>query len=93
MVDWQCRESEGKAKIKGYMSVSDEEAHQRTFRREVRLIYPRLMRDTGQAVAWRFTLGMILNVWAYHALSRIIIRIFFFDIQLLSNIFTLCLVV
>ena len=28
-VDWRCRESEGKAKIKGYMSVSDEEAHQR----------------------------------------------------------------
>ena len=27
MVDQQCRESEGKAKIKGYMSVSDEEAH------------------------------------------------------------------
>ena len=24
-----CRESEGKAKIEGYMSVSDEEAHQR----------------------------------------------------------------
>ena len=29
MVDWQCRESEGKAKIEGYMSVSDEEAHHR----------------------------------------------------------------
>ena len=29
MVDQQCRESEGKAKIEGYMSVSDEEAHQR----------------------------------------------------------------
>ena len=29
VVDRQCRESEGKAKIKGYMSVSDEEAHQR----------------------------------------------------------------
>ena len=28
-MDRQCRESEGKAKIKGYMSVSDEEAHQR----------------------------------------------------------------
>ena len=28
-MDQQCRESEGKAKIKGYMSVSDEEAHQR----------------------------------------------------------------
>ena len=28
MVDRRCRESEGKAKIKGYMSVSDEEAHQ-----------------------------------------------------------------
>ena len=28
MVDRQCRESEGKAKIEGYMSVSDEEAHQ-----------------------------------------------------------------
>ena len=27
MVDWRCRESEGKAKIKGYMSLSDEEAH------------------------------------------------------------------
>ena len=26
-VDQQCRESEGKAKIEGYMSVSDEEAH------------------------------------------------------------------
>ena len=26
-VDRQCRESEGKAKIEGYMSVSDEEAH------------------------------------------------------------------
>ena len=29
MVDRQSRESEGKAKIEGYMSVSDEEAHQR----------------------------------------------------------------
>ena len=29
-VDRQCRESEGKAKIEGYMSVSDEEAHQRS---------------------------------------------------------------
>ena len=61
-----------------------------TFRREVRLIYPRLMRDPGQAVGWRFTLGMILNVWAYHALSRIIIRKLFFDIQLPSDIFALC---
>ena len=26
-VDRQCRESEGNAKIEGYMSVSDEEAH------------------------------------------------------------------
>ena len=30
-VDRQCRESEVKAKIEGYMSVSDEEAHQRVF--------------------------------------------------------------
>ena len=29
VVDWQCRESEGKAKIEGYMSISDEEAHHR----------------------------------------------------------------
>ena len=28
-VDQRCRESEGKAKIEGYMRVSDEEAHQR----------------------------------------------------------------
>ena len=28
MVDQRCRESEGKVKIEGYMSVSDEEAHQ-----------------------------------------------------------------
>ena len=49
-----------------------------TCKREVRLIYPRLTRDPGQAVAWHFTLGMILNVWAYHALSRIIIRKLFF---------------
>ena len=28
-VDRRCRESEGKVKIEGYMSVSDEEAHQR----------------------------------------------------------------
>ena len=27
VVDRRCRESEGNAKIKGYMSVSDEEAH------------------------------------------------------------------
>ena len=27
MVDWRCRESEGKVKIEGYMSISDEEAH------------------------------------------------------------------
>ena len=27
-VDRRCRESEGKAKIEGYMSISDEEAHQ-----------------------------------------------------------------
>ena len=27
MVDQQCRGSNGKAKIEGYMSVSDEEAH------------------------------------------------------------------
>ena len=30
-MDRRCRESEGKAKIEGYMSVSDEEAHQRPF--------------------------------------------------------------
>ena len=29
MVDRRCRESKGKAKIEGYMSVSDEEAHHR----------------------------------------------------------------
>ena len=29
VVDQQCRESEGEAKIKGYMSVSDEEARHR----------------------------------------------------------------
>ena len=29
VVDRQYRESEGKAKIEGYMSISDEEAHQR----------------------------------------------------------------
>ena len=63
------------------------------FRREVRLIYPRLTRDPGQVVVWHFTLGMILNVWVYLVLSRIIIRKLFFDIQLLSDIFTLCLVV
>ena len=28
-MDRRCKESEGKAKIEGYMSVSDEEAHQR----------------------------------------------------------------
>ena len=28
MVDQQCRESEGKVKIEGHMSISDEEAHQ-----------------------------------------------------------------
>ena len=28
MVDQRCRESEGKGTIEGYMSVSDEEAHQ-----------------------------------------------------------------
>ena len=28
-MDQRCRESEGKVKIKGYMSISDEEAHQR----------------------------------------------------------------
>ena len=27
MVDQRCRECEGKVKIEGYMSVSDEEAH------------------------------------------------------------------
>ena len=27
VVDRRCRESKGKAKIEGYMSVSDEEAH------------------------------------------------------------------
>ena len=28
VVDQRCRESEGKVKIEGYMSISDEEAHQ-----------------------------------------------------------------
>ena len=32
MVDQQCRESKGKAKIEGYMSVSDEEAHHQDMR-------------------------------------------------------------
>ena len=27
VVDQRCRESEGKAKIEGYISISDEEAH------------------------------------------------------------------
>ena len=34
-VDRRCRESEGKAKIEGYMSVSDEEAHQQILKRVV----------------------------------------------------------
>ena len=29
VVDQRCRESKGKAKIEGYMSISDEEAHHR----------------------------------------------------------------
>ena len=29
VVDQQCRESKGKAKIEGYMSIFDEEAHHR----------------------------------------------------------------
>ena len=29
VVDWQCRGSNGKAKIEGYSRVSDEEAHHR----------------------------------------------------------------
>ena len=33
VVDWRCRESEGKAKIEGYMSVSDEEAHHCAYHR------------------------------------------------------------
>ena len=32
-LDRRCRESEGKAKIEGYMRVSDEEAHQRNRRK------------------------------------------------------------
>ena len=35
VVDQRCRESEGKAKIEGYMSVSDEEAHHRCPRESV----------------------------------------------------------
>ena len=31
VVDQQCRGSKGKAKIEQYMSISDEEAHQRVF--------------------------------------------------------------
>ena len=34
MVDRRCRESEGKAKIEGYMSISDKEAHHCVFRLE-----------------------------------------------------------
>ena len=30
VVDQRCREIEGKAKIEGYISISDEEAHQHT---------------------------------------------------------------
>jgi len=61
-----------------------------TFRRGARLIYPRLMRDPGQAVALCFTLGMILNVWAYLALSRIIIRKPFFLTYNYCLIFSPC---
>ena len=32
-MDRRCRESEGKAKIEGYMSVSDEEAHHWVYQR------------------------------------------------------------
>ena len=37
-MDRRCRESEGEAKIEGYMSVSDEEAHHRLHRF---LLHPR----------------------------------------------------
>ena len=40
-MDRRCRESEGKAKIEGYMSVSDEEAHHR----ESRFSQPKLELD------------------------------------------------
>ena len=36
-MDRRCRESEGKAKIEGYMSVSDEEAHQRSMVQDLSL--------------------------------------------------------
>ena len=64
-----------------------------TFRREVRLIYPRLMRDPGQAVAQHFTLGIVLNVQVYLVLSRIIIRKLFFWHSITVQYFHLCLVV
>ena len=61
-MDQRCRESEGKAKIEGYMSVSDEEAHQhgivdllqviRIVREMVGELELKLVSDLGPKLLW-----------------------------------------
>ena len=56
VVDQQCRESEGKAKIEGYMRVSDEEAHHRVHhgieRAEALTVHHRLVMDLACLHTW-----------------------------------------
>ena len=74
-MDRRCRESEGKAKIEGYMSVSDEEAHHRpsAICAGGIVCFPQFVprswsQDYTSRVGWWAT-GIVWGLWTGHTVS------------------------
>ena len=73
VVDWWCRGSKGKAKIEGYMSVSDEEAHHHCYL------------STWKHGAWLIILfvhSLEPSIWGWYAVD-----IFSFNPQRMCKVF------
>ena len=66
VVDRQCRESEGRAKIEGYMSISDEEAHQQCSVLDAR--------ESIVAMATQLILTFMVNHSVDHQSMRVSVR-------------------
>ena len=69
-VDGRCRESEGKAKIEGYMSVSDEEAHQREGIRVIVELYHAVM-EQGSVMLCDAVSPWLPRSWSYDLVPAI----------------------
>ena len=73
-MDRRRRESEGKAKIEGYMSVSDEEAHQREPKTmkvmNCKVFGVRFVGDLGSKVPLQFRECGWLDLWVVPSLNQ-----------------------